>query len=174
MAVFRTLVLGVAGALTLGACGIGKDINYISDSITGKKSNSDVAVTTNAPLVTPPDYALRPPTDSKSAGNRSTERNARTVLRTAPTGTTPAVGRPVAPGERSPAENELLRKAGMERTTSSTVRRTLDIENNRDKADEKKFVDKVVKYDPNRKGTDDAQGRDARQSKPVIKRDNEF
>ena len=70
MAVSRILFLGVACALTLGACGVGKDVDYIRKSIAGKK-DQDVAVTTNAPLATPPGYALRPPSDSKSAGNRS-------------------------------------------------------------------------------------------------------
>lgn len=172
MAVTRFAVLGVACALVLGACGAGKDIEYIKNSIAGKNAK-DESVTTNAPLATPPDYALRPPSDSKSAADRATARSARTVLQTN-TGPKAKGGTPVAPGERSAAESELLRKAGMERTTSNVVRRTLDIENSRDKADEKKFVDKVLKYDPNRKADDSARGKDATQSKPVIKRSNEL
>lgn len=173
MAASRIALLGVACALTLGACGIGKDVQYISDSIAGK-NDKDESVTTNAPLSRPPDYALRPPADSESAGNRSTARSARTVLQTKETTATTTAGRPTAPGERSAGESELLRKAGMERTTSNVVRRTVDIESNRDKADEKKFVDKVIKYDPNREPDDKAQGRDATQSAPVIKRSNEL
>lgn len=168
----RIALLGVACAFTLGACGVGKDVAYIRDSLTGKK-NDDEAVTTNAPLSRPPDFALRPPADPKKASTNRTARTARTVLQTNATPTGGAV-RPTKPGERSAGENELLRKAGIESTTSNVVRRTVDIENNREKEGEKKFVDKVLKYDPNRKGTDTARGRDATQAAPIIKRSNEL
>ena len=51
-----TLALLGAGALALGACGHAKDALGLS-----KVTPDEFRVVTKAPLVLPPDYALRPP-----------------------------------------------------------------------------------------------------------------
>ena len=167
------LIIATCGlAFGLSGCGAYEDLQ----SITGtSRSQSNLALK-NPPLSLPPDYALRPPANSaKRAGGDAAARKARTVLRTG----SAASANPVAQriGDRSPGESALLRQAGLRRTTSSVVKKVVDIEGQRAKDAERNFVNKLVKYKPGQKAKEtkgDKSVRSATPDKPVIKRDGEL
>lgn len=170
---FTVLIIATCGfGLGLSGCGAYEDLQTI---IGKSRSQSNLALK-NPPLSLPPDYALRPPTNSaKRAGSDTAARKARTVLRTGPAAPT----NPVAPriGDRSPGESALLRRAGLRRTTSNVIKRVVDIEAQRAKEGERNFVNKLVKYKPGQKAKDtkdDDAVRSATPDAPVIKRDGEL
>jgi Protein of unknown function (DUF3035) len=89
--------LVVAGlALTTGGCGIGKALGG------GKQAPDEFAVATKAPLVVPPDYALRPPRPGESRPQElSPSERAQQVLLGDTSAAPPTLG-----------EQALLQKAG--------------------------------------------------------------
>ena len=99
-------------ALSLGGCGIGKAVGG------GKNSPDEFAITTKAPLVVPPDYALRPPRPGESRPQElsPSERAAQVLL-----GDTSAA--PPTTGEQA-----LLQRAGALRADPN-IRNLLNAEN---------------------------------------------
>ena len=91
----KALFLLVVPALTLGACGLGK-----------QKSLDEFAVARNAPLVIPPDYSLTPPVaGTVSLSAESAQGQAIDTL----------FG---SPAQRSATETSLLDAAGRERVAT--------------------------------------------------------
>lgn len=96
------LILGVA-ALALAACG--------KNGIGGRKGPDEFAISRNAPLVVPPDYALSPPRpgEPRPLAETSTQSQASEAL----------FGPGVQVPPKSAAEQQLLDKAGASRTDPS-------------------------------------------------------
>ncbi|MEM8937328.1 MAG: DUF3035 domain-containing protein [Pseudomonadota bacterium] len=89
------LSLAAALAVAIGGCGVGRALG-------GKSSPDEFAIATKAPLVVPPDYALRPPRPGESRPQElSPAERARQVLLGDPTAAPPSAG-----------EQFLIRKAG--------------------------------------------------------------
>lgn len=105
--------LAAAGlAIALSGCGVGKALGD------NKNAPDEFAIATKAPLVVPPDYALRPPKPGESRPQElSPSERAREVL----------LG---DPGAAPPTEGEqfLLRKAGA-LSADSNIRNILNAEN---------------------------------------------
>jgi len=168
------LPLAFAGsALALAACGAVQDAQSVLGTL-DQNRNKDPLLSTNPPLSVPPGYGLRPPTTpTSSRASGETARKSRTVLKVPEADSRD--GRPVPIQGRSQGETELLKKAGRTPQTSSIVRKTLNIESDRENERERRFVDKLLNYDTTKTAADSADGaRDARLSPPVIKRRGEF
>jgi len=164
---FRLAAVG--SALLLGACGAAEDLRYVADKMAARKK-AEVTPGGGAPLSLPPTYGLRPPATRSRGSSAGTAKLSRTVLKVgAPSGTG---GERVAPVKgRSQGESEVLRKAGLGNTTTGVVRKTLDIENQREKTGRQTFVNKVLKYDPKaRKENDDGRGEDSKGRSATLSR----
>lgn len=167
------ILTAAAAALLLGACGAVEDLKYVADQVATKKKTDTDAAGGGAPLSVPPNYTLRPPATRRRGNADGTARLTRTVLKVDPPAG--AGGKRIAPVRgRSQGESEILRRAGLGQGTSPVVRKTLDIENQREKTTRRTFVNKVLKYDPKARKEDDdgkakdAKGRNATQTRPDI------
>ena len=99
-------------ALASSGCGIGKAIG------TGKNSPDEFAIATKAPLVVPPDYALRPPRPGEARPQElSPSERAAQVLLGDPSAAPPTEG-----------EKAILQKAGAFRANAN-IRNLLNAEN---------------------------------------------
>ncbi|MEM8770251.1 MAG: DUF3035 domain-containing protein [Pseudomonadota bacterium] len=114
MSGLKLLPLAFAGAALacLGGCGAGSALG------SGKNAPDEFAIATKAPLVVPPDYALRPPRPGESRPQElSPSERAREVLLGDPNAAPPTDG-----------EQFLLRKAGA-LNADSNIRNILNAEN---------------------------------------------
>lgn len=166
----------IGAAIVTGGCTVPEDVRYVANKLTNKSNVSEEGLGGGAPLAMPPGFGLRPPATRARGQSRGTERLSRTVLKVAPENRARVAGRPIKPGERTPGEAEVLRKAGLQgRVTTNVVRKVIDIESKRGKSDSKKFVDKVLKYDPKARPSGDSgrgkdtRGRSATTTRPDIK-----
>ncbi len=162
-------LVGVAAAA--GGCGLAEDVGSAAKSLTRTNPNR-LDVGANPPLTLPPDYALRPPQRGTARGTTEARRKAATVLKTDPVRGKGAKAATMK--GRSSSEAELLLKAGFSRRTSGVVRKTVNIETKRGREGQKKFVDKLIKYQSGTKSKKKGKGRDATSAKPVIKGDGEL
>ena len=107
------IVLGLAAVAGLGGCaGFGKAVGG------GKNPPDEFAIATKAPLVVPPDYALRPPKPGESRPDEvSASERARQVLMGDASGAAP-----------TPGEQQILRKSNA-MTADPNIRAILDAEN---------------------------------------------
>ena len=177
MRVRHLTLAAVAAAFVASGCSVPEDVRYVANKLNRKSNTSQDGLGGGAPLVIPPGYGLRPPATRARGASRGTERLSRTVLKIAPEDRARIAGpnAKVKPGERTPGEVEVLRKAGLQgRVTTNVVRKTIDIESKRNKKDSKTFVDKVLKYDPKARAPGDkgkgkdTKGRSATLSRPEI------
>lgn len=124
------VLLAIAGvAVVLSACGDGKNIR---DQLgVSRRAPDEFAVVTNAPLVVPPDYTLRPPEPGAPPAQMSNpERAASTAVFGATLPDGPAAGTPVgvaAPQAPSSLELQLLAQAGADKADPD-IRATLNRE----------------------------------------------
>lgn len=105
-------VLGLTGAMVaLGACGVMESIGG-----TKKVSPDEFKVVSHTPLTMPPNADLRPPRPGAARpGDQTPQAQARAVLTPAPTATGRGGARPApapATATGSPAESQLLARAG--------------------------------------------------------------
>lgn len=108
---FLSVALVVAIGLTTSGCGIGKALGD------NKNAPDEFAIATKAPLVVPPDYALRPPRPGEARPQElSPSERAREVLLGDPNSAPPTDG-----------EQFLLRKAGA-LSANSNIRNILNAE----------------------------------------------
>ncbi len=100
----RASLILIAAALALTACGS-------KSGIGGAKGPDEFAISRNAPLVVPPDYALTPPRpgEPRPLGDATTQSQAAEAL----------FGPGVQVPPKSQAEQQLLDKAGTSRTEPS-------------------------------------------------------
>lgn len=111
-AVVAAAGLGAAALMASGCAGVGRALGG------GKNPPDEFAIATKAPLVVPPDYALRPPKPGESRPQElSASERARQVLLGDPTAAPPSTG-----------EQTLLRKANA-LTADPNIRNILDAEN---------------------------------------------
>lgn len=109
--------LVLIAAMSSGCAGFGRALGG------GKNPPDEFAITTKAPLVVPPDYALRPPKPGESRPDElSASERARQVLMGDATSVPP-----------TPGEQQLLKKANA-MTADPSIRAILDAENG-DRAD---------------------------------------
>ncbi len=108
---FLGIGLLAAGALAASGCGVGRALGD------NKNAPDEFAIATKAPLVVPPDYALRPPKPGESRPQElSPSERAREVLLGDPNAAPPSEG-----------EQFLLRKAGA-LNADSNIRNILNAE----------------------------------------------
>lgn len=171
-------LLGLAAGL--GGCGAIQDLQSVARELNKDNASGTDDIAPGTSLTLPPGYSLRPPaTGSSAAGNEGAARRSQVILRANEEGPAsgPARNRP-AGRETGPTagEREIMTRSGVRSDTANVVRRTVDIEDQRREAGEKGFTDRVLKYDPKAKPTneDGTPARDATGDKPVIKRKGEF
>lgn len=113
-------MMGVVGALTLGACSddTKKDLGLV------KEAPDEFAVVTRAPLVVPPDYALRPP---RPGAARPMEISTKDQARQTIFGVQDVDDSGVAKSQAVLKEDGFLGKLGLEKTDPN-IRNTVDTE----------------------------------------------
>ena len=121
------LALGFIALSTAGCAGIGKAIGG------GKNPPDEFAIATKAPLVVPPDYALRPPKPGESRPQElSPAERARQVLLGDVTAEPPTAG-----------EQTLLQKAGAT-TADPNIRAVLNAENGGRAEKDRSFANQLM------------------------------
>jgi len=127
-AIVRTIALcAVLAALTSGCAGFGRAVGG------GKNPPDEFAVTTKAPLVVPPDYALRPPRPGETRPEElSASERARQVL----------MG-DAATAPPSPGEQYLLRKANA-LTADANIRNILNAETGGRAEKDRSFANQLI------------------------------
>lgn len=157
----RTTMLACGAAVALAGCSAVSDIKSLVNK--GGKDGNEYRAVRNQPLVVPPGFDLRPPRGSSgSAASRSTTvRARRTVTGSAGSGAATLPGS----GERA-----LVRKAASGVSgTGSYVRKEVDEETKEKKDGERKFTDKLLKWE-NREGAETRKNPLGGNTDPVIKR----
>jgi hypothetical protein len=126
--IFRTGILLVLAAASLSGCaGIGKALG------SGKNPPDEFAIATKAPLVVPPDYALRPPKPGESRPQELTpSERAQQVLLGDTTTAPPTSG-----------EQLLLQQAGA-MTADPNIRSLLDAENGGRNEKDRSFANQLM------------------------------
>jgi len=159
---FRTTIMACGAAAALAGCSAVSDLKSMVQK-SGTGSNEYRAVR-NQPLVVPPDFDLRPPRGGGSAvrGGRSTTIRARRAVVGGAAG-----GTATAPGS---GERALVRKAASGvRGAGGYVRKEVDEETKESKDSERKFTDKLLKWE-DRDGADVRKNPLGGKTDPVIKR----
>jgi len=135
----RLLIVGLA-AVGLSACGgsLAENLGY------GKDAPDEFSIVTKAPLVIPPDYALRPPRPgAPSPRSTSPQALARAVL----------LGQATATEDTTAGEQALLASAGAT-NADPNIRALIDDETRALKIKDEKFLDDVLFWrepsEPNR------------------------
>lgn len=125
---FRTgFLLALAAASLSGCAGIGKALG------SGKNPPDEFAIATKAPLVVPPDYALRPPKPGESRPQELTpSERAKQVLLGDTTSSPPTSG-----------EQLLLQQAGA-MTADPNIRAVLDAENGGRNEKDRSFANQLM------------------------------
>jgi len=156
----RTTILACGAAAALAGCSAVNDVKSLIQK--GSKDGNEYRAVRNQPLVVPPGFDLRPPRGGGSSGGRSTTvRARRTVTGSATAGATTAPGS----GERA-----LVRKAASGVSgAGSYVRKEVDEESKEKKESERKFTDKLLKWE-NREGAETRKNPLGGNTDPVIKR----
>jgi Protein of unknown function (DUF3035) len=160
----RILMLA-GGAAALASCSAVSDVQSWLKK--GGTDGNEYRAVRNQPLVIPPGFDLRPPSgggSANSAGRATTIRARRTVVGSAGTAATlPGTG-----------ERALVRKAATGVSgTGSAVRKEVDQENKENKDAERKFTDKLLKWE-DREGASTRKNPLGGKTDPVIKRKGEI
>jgi hypothetical protein len=161
MKMLRTTILACGAAVALAGCSTVEGLqSYLKRG--GKQGNEYRAVR-NQPLVVPPGFDLRPP-----RGGSGTQRSRSTTVRARRTITGNAgAGTATPPGS---GERALVRKAASGVSgAGSYVRKEVDKETKENKEGERKFTDKLLKWE-NRKGASTRKNPLGGNTDPVIKR----
>jgi hypothetical protein len=165
MTMLRTTILACGAAAALAGCSAVQDVqDWVSK---GGKDGNEYRAVRNQPLVVPPGFDLRPPRGSSTrrGGQATTVRARRTVTGSATAGSASVPGS----GERA-----LLRKAGSGVSgAGSYVRKEVDEETKEQKEGERKFTDKLLKWE-NREGASTRKNPLGGKTDPVIKRKGEI
>jgi hypothetical protein len=157
----RTTILACGAAAALAGCSAVNDVKSFIQK--GNKGTNEYRAVRNQPLVVPPGFDLRPPRGGGSArgGRSTTVRARRTVTGSATAGATTVPGS----GERA-----LVRKAASGVSgAGSYVRKEVDEESKEKKESERKFTDKLLKWE-NREGAETRKNPLGGNTDPVIKR----
>lgn len=163
MTASRILTLSAALVLFLGACDTVSNVREQTGRASGLQTGG-------AGLTVPPGYGSRP-----QSGERTDERSDRTVIQRATPGDVRAGDDEDRIGTLSAGESAVLRRSGYEESRDPVVRRTLDIEASRTVEREREFVDKLLRWDPERSAEADAPiGRSGLSARPIIRRRGEF
>jgi hypothetical protein len=144
------VLFAVAG---VGLIAAGCTSSDLSDIFARKGAQEERARQTGG-LVLPPFYGARP--ENEQAEQR--ERRQRTVIqRERPQSAESGTGDDdeAGPGGRSRIEAEVVQKAEAGRQADPVVRRTLDVEAERTVSRETEFVNKILRWDPNRRESED-------------------
>jgi hypothetical protein len=164
----KPLLIVALGAFAAGAagCSVVDDVSGIARSLSKPKNDPETARRND--LERPPGFATRPRPGADARARADRSKAGGYVL---DDGTKrDSAGRPIKPGAHTSVEEEVLRKAGLKRSTSAVVRRTVDIESTQNKDDERKFADRLMRFDPNRRrGKAPRGGRDATREPPIIR-----
>ena len=157
----RTTILACGAAVALAGCSAVSDLQSLVKK--GGSDGNEYRAVRNQPLVVPPGFDLRPPRGgTASSGSRSTTVRARRAV-TGSAGT----GSATAPGT---GERALIRKAGSGVSgAGGYVRKEVDEETKEQKEGERKFTDKLLKWE-NRGGASDRKNPLGGKTDPVIKR----
>jgi len=159
---FRTTILACGATVVLAGCSAVSDVKSLVQK--GSKDGNEYRAVRNQPLVVPPGFDLRPPRGGNAAsrdGRSTTVRARRAVIGGASGGTATSPGT----GERA-----LVRKAASGVSgAGSYVRKEVDEETKENKEGERKFTDKLLKWE-NRKGASDNKNPLGGNTDPVIKR----
>ncbi|MDH3232016.1 MAG: DUF3035 domain-containing protein [Alphaproteobacteria bacterium] len=159
---FRSTILACGAAVALAGCSAVSDVKSLVQK--GGKDGNEYRAVRNQPLVVPPGFDLRPPRGGGAAGRagRSTTIRARRAVIGGGAG-----GTATAPGT---GERALVRKAASGVSgAGSYVRKEVDQETKENKESERKFTDKLLKWE-NRKGASDRKNPLGGNTDPVIKR----
>ena len=164
MRALRMMLVGGGAAVLLAGCSVGDDLQALMNS--GKEKNEYRAVR-NQPLVVPPGFDLRPPVGGGGDVRRArstTVRARRVVVGGAAVGNT-------VPGT---GERALVRQAGRGvRGVSNAVRQEIDRTTKDTTVREKRFTDKLLKWE-RRKGGEVRKSRLGGRIDPIIKREGEI
>jgi len=156
----RVIVVVGGAAIALAGCSAIEDVQGL---VSKGNKNSEYRAVRNQPLVVPPGFDLRPPRGGGSATRRArstTVRARRTVL-----GSTGRTTTAAGTGERA-----LVRKAARGVSgTGNLVRGEVDKESKDNKKRERKFTDKLLKWE-NRGGASVRKNPLGGKTDPVIKR----
>lgn len=159
----RILIVLAGLAVLLGACDTVSEFRGRTGAATGLQGG-------DTSLTVPPGYGSRP-----ESGVEDEERSGRTVIQRASRGGDAVEDGSVAPGERSRGEDILLRESGYEEVRDPVVQRTLDIEARHTVARERQFVEKLLRWDPERsEEADTSNARSGLSARPIIRRRGEF
>ncbi len=164
MRIFPMILAGGA-VLAVAGCSVGDDLQALIKS--GSEKNEYRAVR-NQPLVVPPGFDLRPPVGGGGGDVRrarsTTVRARRVVVGGAAVGNT-------VPGT---GERALVRQAGRGvRGVSNAVRQEIDRTTKDTTVREKRFTDKLLKWE-RRKGGEVRKSRLGGRIDPIIKREGEI
>ena len=162
----RMIILAGGAAVVLSGCSAVNDLQALVQKGGGK--GNEYRAVRNQPLVVPPGFDLRPPRGGGSATKRArsnTIRARRTVIGGVP-------GNPKAsPGT---GERALVRKAARGVSGSgSYVRKEIDEETKENKDRERKFTDKLLKWEK-RDGASVRKNPLGGKIDPVIKREGQI
>ncbi|HUT51497.1 MAG TPA: DUF3035 domain-containing protein [Alphaproteobacteria bacterium] len=158
----RSMILACGAAVALAGCSAVSDVKSLVQK--GNKDGNEYRAVRNQPLVVPPGFDLRPPRGGGSAGRggRSTTIRARRAVIGGGGG-----GTATLPGT---GERALVRKAASGVSgAGSYVRKEVDQETKKNKESERKFTDKLLKWE-NREGASDRKNPLGGNTDPVIKR----
>lgn len=160
----RTTIMACGAAAALAGCSAVSDLQSFVKK--GGSDGNEYRAVRNQPLVVPPGFDLRPPRGGGSArrGSSTTVRARRTVTGSAGSAAT-------LPGS---GERALVRKAASGVSgTGSYVRKEVDEETKENKDGERKFTDKLLKWE-DREGASTRKNPLGGKTDPVIKRKGEI